>query len=357
VLSLREINRATLARQHLLERQKVSVPKAVEQLAGMQAQEPKHPYIGLWTRLGRFKDDQLTSAVHDRKVVRATTMRGTLHLMSAADYLRFRMTLQPVLAGAMSVLGDRGEGLEPDTVVAAARKVLAKGPLTFGEIRAALSEQFPDLNERALGYTTRMLVPLVMVPDDSRWGYPTNAPFTLADDWLDKTPAPRAVPEKLALRYLAAFGPATPADFQTWSGLPKPKPIFDRLKLETFKGPDGKELFDLPDAPRPGADAEAPVRFLPEFDNLLLSHAKRDRLVADQHKPAVFTKNLRVRSTYLVDGTVAGLWTAATKRGTATLTLTPFGKLSKRADIEREGTDLLQFLEPEAKAYQVVTAE
>jgi DNA glycosylase AlkZ-like len=353
-ISERAINRATLARELLLERQDLSVVEAVERLVGMQGQEPKHPYVGLWTRLDGFTADQLSKAVNERRLVRATLMRGTLHLFSAQDYLRFRMTLQPVLAGAMSVLAERSEGVEPDEVVEAARTMMGDGPMTFTAIRAALSERFPGLNERALGYTTRMLVPLVMVPDGSRWGYPANAPFTLSDDWLRKRPAKNAVPEKLALRYLAAFGPATPADFQTWSGLQKAKPLFEKLRddLVVLKDANGKDLYDVPDAPRPDEGTEAPVRYLPEFDNLLLSHTNRTRIIADEHKPAVFTKNLRVKATYLVDGQVAGLWGTEVKRGAATLRLTPFGRLTKkvRAELEAEGTRLLEFLEPAAKS-------
>jgi hypothetical protein len=355
-MSVRAVGRATLARQLLLERHGLSAVAAVERLAGMQGQEPKHPYAGLWTRLQGFDAGDLSKAVEDRTLVRATMMRGTLHLMSATDYLAFRMTLQPVLAGGLSVLAERSEGVEPDEVVEAAREVLADGPLTFTAIRKALTERFPGLNDRALGYTTRMLVPLVMVPDGSRWGYPANAPFTLADAWLGKQPATRAAPAKLVRRYLAAFGPATPADFQTWSGL-QAKPVFDELRdrLVVLKDAQGKDLYDLPDGPRPDEDTEAPVRFLPEFDNLLLAHAKRTRIIADEHKPVVFTKNLRVKATYLVDGLVAGLWSTELKRGTATLTLTPFGKLTRkhRTELEREGERLLGFLEPAAKAYRV----
>lgn len=356
-LSARAVNRATLARQMLLERHDLTAVKGVEQLAGMQAQEPKHPYAGLWTRLRDFDAAELTKAVEDRKVVRATTMRGTLHLMSAKDFLAFRSTLEPMLAGAMSVLAERSEGVEPDEVVKAAHQVLADGPLTFTQIRSALSERFPGLNERALGYTTRMLAPLVMAPNGSRYGYPANAPFTLAEDWLGKAPAKRAAPKKLVLRYLAAFGPATPADFQTWSGLKNAKPVFDELagELLVLEDAAGKDLYDVPDAPRPDEDTEAPVRFLPEFDNVLLSHAKRTRIIADAHRPAVFTKNLRIKSTYLVDGMVSGLWTASLKRGVATLQLTPFGTTTKkvRGELEKEGTSLLAFLEPTAKSAAV----
>jgi hypothetical protein len=358
-MSQRAINRAMLARQMLLERHDAEPAKAVERLAGLQGQEPKHPYVGLWTRLTGFESDSLHKTLDDRTVVRATLMRGTLHLFSAKDYLTFRMTLQPVLAGAMSVLADRSEGVEPDEVVEAAREVLADGPMRFADIRSALTERFPGLNDRALGYTTRMLVPLVVVPDGSRWGFPANAPFTLSDDWLGKQPAKRAVPAKLVLRYLAAFGPATPADFQTWSGLQKAKPVFDKVAgdLVVLKDAAGKDLYDVPDAPRPDEDTDAPVRYLPEFDNVLLSHVKRSRIIADEYKPAVFTKNLRVKSTYLVDGMVAGLWISELKRGVATLRLTPFGKLTKkvRTELEKEGTSLLEFLEPAAKSYAVTS--
>ncbi|MFC0627223.1 winged helix DNA-binding domain-containing protein [Kribbella deserti] len=359
LLSARAVNRATLARQLLLERADLTPAEAVGRLAGMQGQEPKHPYAGLWTRLAGFAATDLTHAVHEREVVRATFFRGTLHLVTKADYLAFRGTLTPVLEAGLKLLGDRAAGLDQAAVVAAARKLLAAGPLTFTEIRDALIEQFPEVNDRALGFTTRMLVPLVMVPTDTRWAYPANARFTLAEDWLGKAPTPDVVPKDLVERYLRAFGPATPTDFQTWSGLTKAKALFDASELERFKDESGKILYDLPDAPRPGEHVDAPVRFLPEFDNLLLAHAKRERIIADEHRPAVFTKNLRIKATFLVDGRVAGLWTADKKRGVATLTLTPFGKPGKRSEseLEREGTALLEFLEPEAKSLQVVTEQ
>ncbi|MEI8407237.1 MULTISPECIES: winged helix DNA-binding domain-containing protein [unclassified Kribbella] len=358
VLSARAINRATLARQLLLERSDASVVEAVGRLVGMQGQEPKHPYVGLWSRLAGFEEQQLDQAVEDRAVVRATLFRGTLHLVTAEDYLRFRTTLAPVLEAGLRMLKERGEGLEPAKVVKAAQKLLAKEPLTFTEVRDALQKEFPAVNERALGFCTRMMVPLVMYPTGTRWGWPANARFTPAETWLGGKLHAKALPEELVVRYLEAFGPATPADFQTWSGLPKAKPVFDGLELEQFTDEAGKTLYDVPDAPRPDPDTPAPVRFLPEFDNLLLAHAKRERIIADEHKPAVFTKNLRVKATYTVDGLVAGLWTAEKKRGVATLTLTPFGRTTKKtgAELEREGAGLLRFLEPDAKTSAVVTA-
>ena len=358
VLSAKAVNRATLARQVLLEREQTSAVDVIGRLAGMQGQEPKHPYVGLWSRITGFEEAELDRAVLDRTVVRATMFRGTLHLVTAADYLRFRTTVSPVLEAGLKVLGDRGAGLEPDKVVAAAEKLLAKEPLTFTEVRDALQEQFPEVNERALGFCTRMLVPLVMYPADVRWSWTANSRFTPAEEWIGKKLHKRAEPLELVTRYLQAFGPATPADFQTWSGLQKAKPLFDELDLATFTDEAGKTLYDVPDGPRPDEDTPAPVRFLPEFDNVLLSHAKRERIIADEHKPHVFTKNLRVKATYLVDGLVAGLWTAEKKRGVATLTVTPFGKLLKKtqAELEREGAALIRFLEPDAKTHEVVTA-
>ena len=357
-LSAKAVNRATLARQLLLERAELSPVEAVERLVGMQGQEPKHPYVGLWSRVDGFEEAELDRAVAARDVVRATLFRGTLHLVTAADYQRFRTTVSPVLEAGLKVLADRAAGLEPAKVVAAAKKLLAKEPLTFTEVRDALQHEFPAVNERALGFCTRMMVPLVMYPTGTRWGWPANARFTPAEAWLSGKLHTKPVPEELVIRYLQAFGPATPADFQTWSGLPKAKPVFDGLELEQFTDEAGKTLYDVPDAPRPDPDTPAPVRFLPEFDNLLLAHAKRERIIADEHKPAVFTKNLRVKATYTVDGLVAGLWTAAKKRGVATLTLTPFGRTTKKiaTELEREGAGLLRFLEPDAKTYEVVTA-
>ncbi|MBW3608399.1 MAG: winged helix DNA-binding domain-containing protein, partial [Actinobacteria bacterium] len=174
VLSARELNRATLARQMLLERaEDLAVPAAVQRLGGMQAQEPKHPFVGLWSRTGGFSPEALLGALAKRSVVRATLMRSTLHLFSAADYVALRLALQPPASAMLRVLGRRAEGLDPDAVVVATRRLLADRPLTFDAIRAGLQEHFPDVDERALGYAARTLVPLVMVPDSaSCWGYP-----------------------------------------------------------------------------------------------------------------------------------------------------------------------------------------
>lgn len=247
-LSIRALNRATLARQLLLAREPVSVAEAVERLGGMQAQEPKPPFLGLWTRLDGFAASDLRAALHDRSLVRATMMRATLHLMTGADYTAFRTAMQPMLDGALRVLGDRSKGLDLDEVVSAARSLLLEGPRTFNEVRALLQEKFPDANDRALGYAVRLCVPLVMVPTEDRWGFPRTSQFTLADVWLDAPPAADAAMDELMLRYLAAYGPASAADAQTWSGLPGTADALDRLRphLQVFADDKGANCSTSP---------------------------------------------------------------------------------------------------------------
>jgi hypothetical protein len=359
LLTMRQLNRATLARQMFLERADVTVVTAVERLAGMQAQEAKPPFVGLWSRLQRFERQDLHQALHDRAVLRATLMRGTIHYFSAADYAAFRTTLQPVLTKGTSVLGDRAEGLELEKVLAAAREILAEQPHTFGEIRSLLLEAFPKVNERALGFVVRMHLPLVMAPTADRWAFPANAEFALAESWLDGPIVEDDAIQALTLRYLAAFGPASAMDMQTWSGLPKMKPVLEALRpqLIAFRDERGRELFDLPAAPRPDVESPAPVRFLPEFDNLLLSHADRTRVIADEHRDIVYMKgNLRLRASFLVDGFVSGTWRVERKRKEAALVLTPFAPLPKRtlAELTAEGEALVRFLEEDATSFAVV---
>lgn len=359
-LSVRALNRATLARQMLLAREAIPASEAVGRLCGMQAQEPKPPYLGLWTRLEGFQASELGSALHDRSLVRATMMRATLHLVTSADYTAFRTAMQPMLDGGLRVLGDRAKGLDLEKVVPAARSLLETGPLTFNEIRALLQEQFPDVNDRALGYAVRLCVPLVMVPTEDRWGFPRTSRFTLADTWLGSGPDTENAVDELMLRYLAAYGPASAADAQTWSGLSSTGEALERLRpnLRTFTDDKGRELFDLPDAPRPGEDCRAPARFLPEFDSLVLAHADRRRVIADEHRPMLTTKNLRVRAVFLWDGFARGIWETEYKRKVATLRMRPFEALPRTAvkELGTEGEAMLRFMEPDAKE-TVVTVE
>jgi hypothetical protein len=356
-LTLRQLNRATLARQLLLVRERLPVATAIERLCGLQAQEPKPPFIGLWTRLDGFERDHLRAALDTRDVVRATVMRGTLHLLSARDLIAVRPSLQPMLDAGLRLLGDRAEGLDAAALLPVARRFLASEPHTFGELRALLVAEFPAVDERALGFAVRMLMPLVMVPTDDPWGFRSVAAFTLADEWLGAPLSESLDPAPLIRRYLAAFGPASVADAQAFTGLKGLAEPFGRLRseLQHFRDERGRELYDVPDAPHPDEASVAPVRFLPEFDSLLLAHADRTRIVADEHRAGLVTKNLRVRATFLVDGFVQGTWTAERTRRGATLELTPFARLPRAAltALTEEGESLLRFLEPEAATFAV----
>lgn len=239
----------------------------------------------------------------------------------------------------------------------AAKSFFEEAPRTFTALRNHLLESFPDTDERAMGYAVRTHLPLVMVPNDSTWAFPADSDFTTAEAWLGKPVEGSGDLEELVRRYLAAFGPASVADAQTWSGLKGLKDTFAGMRdeLVAFRDARGRELFDLPDAPRPPEDTEAPVRFLPEYDNLVLAHADRSRLIADAYRPRIVTANLKVLATFLVDGTVAGTWTIVRKGKTATLIVTPFEPLSAptRNALAEEGAQALRFLEADAKTHDL----
>ena len=356
-LTRRELGRATLARQLLLERAPLGAEEAVGRLGGLQAQEPRPPFVALWSRLEGPVHDDLGRAIAERRVVRGMAMRATLHLQTAADHLATRAALEPVMARAAKVLGDRAAGLEPEAVLAEARAYLEAGPHTFTETRDHLSERFPGVNPRALGYTARTGLPLVMVPGDGRWSYPADAPFTTTETWLGASPDPSAGPEALVLRHLAAFGPASAADVQAWSGLTGVAAVLKGLapELAVFRDEAGRTLYDLPGAPRPDADTPAPARFLPDFDSLVLAHADRTRVLAEEHRPHLVTRNLRVRATFLWDGEVAGTWTVERARRSAVLRATPFARLPRGATaaLRDEAERLVRFVDPEAASHDV----
>ena len=358
VLSRRALNRALLSRQMLLERHAVSATDGVERLIAMQAQVARPPFVGLWTRLRDFDRAELAKALHDRRIVRVTSLRGTLHLMTAADYLSMRGTLQPMLTrGMVSILRGRASALDMAAIEAEGRRFFAR-PATFDALRDHLVAKYEGADARAMAYAVRMSVPLVQVPTDAAWAYPAAADFALADTWLSKKVSTAATtPEALVRRYLAAFGPATPSDAQAWSGLQGLREVFESMRptLVTFRDERKRELFDLPDAPRPPEDVEVPVRLIPDFDNLVLSHDDRSRIVADAQRGRVTLKNLQVRATFLVDGMVAGTWKSERKRKSAVLVLEPFGTVAKRtrAALEEEGERLLAFLEEDAAEREV----
>jgi len=355
ILSKRALNRALLARQLLLKRERLQPLAVIERLAGMQAQVPRPPFVGLWTRLQKFDPDSLLALARSRKIVRATAMRGTIHLLSAKDFLSFRPLLSDALAkGAWTIAGKRLGAVDVLPFHDAGRAFFAKNAAPFEDLRDFLGRKFPRHDVRAVAYVVRMGIPLVMVPtDDDRWGWPSNAAFTLADAWLGKPKPAAPLPmEGIVRRYLAAFGPATPGDAQSWSGIPGMREVFERMRrtLVTFRDERKRELFDLPEAPRPDEDTPAPVRFLPEYDNVVLSHDDRTRIVANEHRSQLILKNLVVVGGFTVDGFVAGTWKVEAKKKEAVLTLTPFVALPKSSvtDVEAEAERLLEFLEPDS---------
>jgi len=357
ILKLRELNRATLSRQMLLERESLSVPAAVERLAGLQAQLASAPYAGLWTRLRDFQREDLAREIENRKVVKATMMRGTLHLCTADDYLRFRTALKPLLIGAASEIAKRrGGDFDMDKVLKAARKFIGEKPRTFAEISDMLTGLMPDCDVGAMRYSVRTHIPLVQVPINTGWSYSNKPEFTLAESWIGRPISPEDNMRELVFRYLAAFGPASVTDAQTWMGM-KLKETFEKLRpeLQTYRGEGRTELFDLPGVQLPAEDVPAPVRFLPEYDNLLLSHSNRSRVIADEYRSKVYLPGLRVAATILVDGFVRGAWKIEKAKTAATLVIEPFDKLTKkdRAALTEEGERLVRFVEPKAKSFEV----
>lgn len=352
-LGRRDLNRATLARQMLLERVERPVTEAIDQLVGLQSQNPNPPYTGLWSRVAGFRPDDLSALVLDRSVVRVALMRGTVHLVTADDCLALRPVVQPLYDRDLATGAHARQlaGLDFDAVAARARDLLAGGHRTPRELGDLLAADWPDRDPAALTYAARSLLALVQVPPRGVWGAGGRTAYATAEDWLGRPLGTDAAPDRLVLRYLAAFGPASAADAQAWSGLTRLGEVVDRLRpgLRTFRDEAGRELVDLPDAPRPDPGTPAPVRLVPEFDNLLMGHADRTRVVSDEDRRAhLVTPNGVPPGTVLVDGFVRASWKLSLSRGAATLTVRPFGPLAKRhtSTVTAEARRLLRALAP-----------
>jgi hypothetical protein len=354
VLSRRALNRALLARQLLLERVTTPVPDVVEHLLGLQAQATLPPYYGLWSRLDGFDAHELGALLTDRKALRLTLMRGTVHLVTVRD-ARF---LRPLVQGVIErnhngAFGRRMGNADPAALASATREELAAdGPLTARELGKRLVARGIGADVEAIGNATRVALPLVQVPPRGVWGKGGHAKYATIEDWTGQALDPDPSPERLVLRYLNGFGPATVRDIQNWSGLTKLKPLVEALRpqLVSFEDEDGKELFDLPGAPRPDPDTPAPVRFLGEYDNVLLGHADRRRMIPDGFPWDAMLAHGRFVNNVLVDGELRATWWIEREgKRRATLGIRPFGKLPQRRAVEAEARRMVDFAAPDAR--------
>ena len=356
LLGRRALNRATLERQLLLGRRDLPVIEAVERLAGLNAQDPEPPYIALWARLATFERGALTRALEDRSVVRGSLLRGTQHLVTAADYLAWRPLLQPVLDRGLRTFARATAGIDPEELAATARRLLAEGSLTRPALGRLLAERWPGHEPGPLAWSAQCLLPLVHPPPSGTWGVHGPTPFVLAESWLGRPLATVSSPRDLIERHLAAFGPASVADIQAWCGLTRLRDPVEQLgaSLRRFRDEHGRVLYDLPHAPRPDPDTPAPPRFLAYFDNVLLAHADRTRIMTDEHRRRVCVGAV-VEPTLLLDGRVAAIWRLARDQGQAILEVAPLTRLSApaRAAAAQEGERLLEFAAPDATDHDI----
>lgn len=348
VLSSRALNRTLLARQLLIKRSNMSTSDALEHLIGMQSQTPNSPYISLWTRIDNFKHETLSQLLVNRNAVRIALMRSTIFLVTKRDCLALRPLIQPVLDRSLKAnFGRRLKEVDHNELAKISRDLVESQPRTLEELGKLLKEKWEDTDPSALAAAARNLVPLVQIPPRGIWGAKGKAIHASAENWLCSSLVPNFSLESLILRYLKAFGPATISDIQTWSGLFKIRKVIDglRLQLNTFFDENGNELFDVSDAEFPDIDTPVPVRFLAEFDNILLSHKNRSRIIADEYRSRVFTVNGIIKATFLIDGYVQGIWRIEQKGKSSTLIIEPFKSLLQvdKDELVIEGAKLMDF--------------
>lgn len=361
-LTTRALNRATLARQMLLARAETPAVSAIERLAGLQAQRSPSPYLALWSRLERFQITDLERALGERTVVKATLMRGTLHLVAAQELpLYVAATRNP--AQATWTARARSQGIDTEPLRQAIIQFTTEQPRMREEILTLLNELAPAAQGspwerwRIVGEYGDLL----HVPPGGLWRSHSAPRYAPARHWLPDTleAEPGAAYVHLVRRYLGAFGPASRADIASWSGQPllRLAPALTTLAPElcTFRDERGRVLYDLVDSPRPAPDVPAPARFLPKWDNLLLAYQDRTRVLPAAHRKTVIRINGDVLPTFLLDGVVAGAWEVGRRRAEATLRLSPFLSLqaADQRALTEEGERLLRFIEPDAVTYAV----
>jgi hypothetical protein len=347
-LTDRQLNRATLARQWLLERADVRIPDAIAFLLGLQAQTSNGPYQGLWNRLKGFRQEDLTGLIKDKSLLRATTMRTTLHLHTAADMRRLRPVMQTVLDRTWTTTFRRRVAMaDPDAVHKRGIELLDEAPLTSGALGKRLAETWPDAEPLALAQLLHCRETLIQIPPTRVWGHGGPPLLSRIENWTGESLSDPIAPPDLVRRYLAAYGPASVTDMQSWSGLTKLAPAFEALKgeLVEFTGTDGRTLYDLPDGPRPDPEIPAPVRFLPEYDNVWLGLADRYRIQPQLAKDRMVLVNGYIAA-YTVDGFIAGNWTMNRQKDLLTITILPFRQLSgaEAAEVDAEARAVGAFL-------------
>jgi hypothetical protein len=359
-LTRRELNRAILQRQMLLRRERMPAIDVVERLVGMQAQVPTDPYTALWSRITDFKSAELSADLEERRVVRAVMMmRTTIHLVSARDCLEIRPLIQPVVERQWrySPFAKALAGLDIDEVVDAGLALLAERPQTAGAIGKRLAERWPDRDPSSLGHAIRWLVPMVQIPPRGLWGRGGQPVLETVERWLGAPFSTAPSLDDLVLRYLAAFGPATAKDFGVWSWLTGVREVVERLRprLVTYRDEAGRELFDVPDVALPDPETPAPVRLLPEFDNLLLSHDDRSRMADPAYRGGPWW-----HGSLLVDGFIAGTWRPERRPEGVTLRIGLYRPLTdvELTDVHAEAARLVAFLVPDGEGdVQVVDTD
>ncbi|MGK3208984.1 winged helix DNA-binding domain-containing protein [Amycolatopsis sp. MEPSY49] len=355
-LSRRALNRATLERQLLLRRVKMSALAAVEHLAGLQAQAPFPPYFALWSRLHGFRPAELSELLESRQVVRIALMRGTVHLVTAADALAWRPVVQVLYERDLKTNTQHASalaGLDHDEIASAARELLATSALTGTALGAELAKRW-DVPAASLTHLARGRLPLVQTPPRAIWGKAGQTTYACLDEWVG-APLPAPSPASLIARYLRAFGPASVADVQAWAGITRLGEVAASMDLRRYRDPDGRELLDLPELTVPDEDVPAPPRLLGPFDQMILSFADRTRVISDEYRKRVITQNGLVKGTLLVGGQVRGLWELRKERKAAVVELSPFEKLPKRdlGMLESAAGRLVEWAEPAAETREV----
>ncbi|MGH2812983.1 MAG: winged helix DNA-binding domain-containing protein [Actinomycetota bacterium] len=342
----------------------MSVTRALERLVGLQAQEPPDPYVALWSRLDGFAHDDLAKLIASRRAVRVTLMRGTIHLVTARDCLRIWPVMQPFLERFFSghPWGRNLAGVDLKAVLDMGKALVEAEPMTNVELGPKLSERWPDRDRAALAAAVRYLLPMVQVPPRGLWGKSGRAKHTTATQWLRRPLGVDKSPDRLVLRYLSAFGPSTVGDIRKWSGLSGLPEVVERLppRLRSFRDENGRELLDVKDGLIPEDDTPAPPRFLPTFDNVLLAHDDRSRIISPADRRRLTDASLAGGfGTVLIDGFVGATWKLNSAGKPALLEIKPLRRLSKSESsaVEAEGRLLLEFLRDDRERSEVRIAK